>query len=238
MKKKYQVFISSTFSDLIEERATVAECLLKMDCIPVGMEQFPASNMSQSDFIRTMLDDCDYLVLILAGRYGTPCADGVSFTEKEYDYAIRNNIPVMSFVLEDPEQLPLEKREKSDEGRKKFAAFRKKVCDGKVVRFYSDSSTVCFALATSLHRCIQDYPAVGWVRGDSKEKPEGIEEKITEYMRMYRIPGLPESNLFTGFLSADPQSAGDSKDPVTEIVKGARSMMKGFTKGLFKWDGF
>ena len=60
MKKKYQIFVSSTYSDLKEERAAVMQCLLEMNCIPVGMEQFPASNMNQMDYIRMMLDDCDY----------------------------------------------------------------------------------------------------------------------------------------------------------------------------------
>ena len=85
MKKKYQVFISSTYKDLVDERAAVTQCLLDMGCIPVGMEQFPASNMSQMDYIKMMLDDCDYYVLILAGKYGTIDSDGIGFTEKEYD---------------------------------------------------------------------------------------------------------------------------------------------------------
>ena len=86
MKKKYQVFISSTYSDLIEERAAATQCLLDNGCIPVGMEQFPASALSQMEYIRKMLDDCDYYILILGGRYGSLDADGIGFTEKEYDY--------------------------------------------------------------------------------------------------------------------------------------------------------
>lgn len=50
MQKKYQVFISSTYVDLIEARAAATQCLLDNDCIPVGMEQFPASEMSQMCF--------------------------------------------------------------------------------------------------------------------------------------------------------------------------------------------
>ena len=82
MKKKYQVFISSTYTDLKQESMAVTQCLLDNDCIPVGMEQFPASGMSQMDYIKKMLDDCDYYILILAGRYGTVDKDGIGFTEK------------------------------------------------------------------------------------------------------------------------------------------------------------
>ena len=96
MNKKYQVFVSSTYKDLKEERMAVIRLLLKMGFIPVGMEQFPASNMSQMEYIKMMLDSCDYYLLILAGKYGSVDVDGIGFTEKEYDYAIANGIPVMS----------------------------------------------------------------------------------------------------------------------------------------------
>lgn len=85
MNKKYQVFVSSTYKDLKEERLAVTQQLLKMGFIPVGMEQFPASNMSQMEYIKMMLDSCDYYLLILAGKYGTVDTDGIGFTEKEYD---------------------------------------------------------------------------------------------------------------------------------------------------------
>lgn len=47
MEKKYQVFISSTYTDLIEERKKVQEILLMADCIPAGMEAFVATNDEQ-----------------------------------------------------------------------------------------------------------------------------------------------------------------------------------------------
>ena len=83
MQKKYQVFISSTYVDLIEARAAATQCLLDNDCIPVGMEQFPASEMSQMEYIKKMLDNCDYYILILGGKYGSLDTDGIGFTEKE-----------------------------------------------------------------------------------------------------------------------------------------------------------
>ena len=77
MQKKYQVFISSTYVDLIEARAAATQCLLDNDCIPVGMEQFPASEMSQMEYIKKMLDNCDYYILILGGKYGSLDTDWI-----------------------------------------------------------------------------------------------------------------------------------------------------------------
>ena len=41
-KPRYQVFVSSTFSDLEDERADIFDVLMKLDCIPAGMEIFTA----------------------------------------------------------------------------------------------------------------------------------------------------------------------------------------------------
>ena len=40
MDKRYQVFVSSTYADLMEERQHVIQALMDMDCIPSGMEVF------------------------------------------------------------------------------------------------------------------------------------------------------------------------------------------------------
>ena len=42
--KCYQIFVSSTFSDLKEERKAIIEGLLNAKYIPAGMEMFAASN--------------------------------------------------------------------------------------------------------------------------------------------------------------------------------------------------
>lgn len=66
MEKKYQVFVSSTYQDLIEERQKVIEALLGKNCFPVGMEYFPAANDDQFTVIKKLIDRCDYYILIIA----------------------------------------------------------------------------------------------------------------------------------------------------------------------------
>jgi hypothetical protein len=69
MDKRYQVFISSTYADLLEERQEVIQALLELDCIPAGMELFPAASEDQWTLIKKVIDDCDYYMAIVAGRY-------------------------------------------------------------------------------------------------------------------------------------------------------------------------
>ena len=88
MDKRYQVFVSSTYADLQEERQEVMQALLELDCIPAGMELFPAANEDQWTLIKKVIDDCDYYMVNLAGRYGSIGPDDLSYTEMEYRYAL------------------------------------------------------------------------------------------------------------------------------------------------------
>ena len=178
-KKKYQVFVSSTYTDLKEERLAVTQCLLDNDCIPVGMEQFPAIGMSQMEYIEKMLDDCDYYVLILAGRYGSSDDDGIGYTEKEFNYAIEHGIPILAFVIDNIDNLPVKKYEQTDVDRAKLSDFRTKVCKGRLVNFYSTVDDLKAKVITSINHCKNYIPRTGWVRADSqKEGDNDIEEKI------------------------------------------------------------
>lgn len=92
MDKRYQVFLSSTYADLKDERQKVIQTLMEMDCIPSGMELFPATDEEQWEFIKKVIDDCDYYLLIIGGRYGSINAEGISYTEKEYDLHLQGTL--------------------------------------------------------------------------------------------------------------------------------------------------
>ena len=89
MDTRYQVFVSSTFADLEEERKNVIQTLMEMNCIPAGMEFFPAIDEEQFEFIKRVIDDSDYYIVIIGGKYGSLTTEGISYTEKEYDYAVK-----------------------------------------------------------------------------------------------------------------------------------------------------
>src|SRR5690242_6691397 len=86
-ERRHQVFISSTYDDLKLERTQVTQSILEMNHIPAGMELFPASDETQWEVIKKVIDQSDYYIVLIAGRYGSTDQNGISFTEKEYDYA-------------------------------------------------------------------------------------------------------------------------------------------------------
>lgn len=113
MEKRYQVFISSTYADLENERKKVMEAILECDCFPCGMEMFPSLDIEQFEYIKSVMDKCDYYILVISGRYGSLSVDGISYTEKEYDYAVQNEIPVLVFLKRDIESIPANKTDGS-----------------------------------------------------------------------------------------------------------------------------
>lgn len=178
MERRYQVFISSTFTDLIDERREVIEALLEMDAIPAGMELFAAGNTDQWTLIQQVIDQSDYYLVIVGGRYGSTTAEGVSYTEKEYDYAIERNIPIMGFVHGDPNAIPAGKSELEPDARKKLDAFREKVKQ-KMVKEYSTPAELGGVVSRGLIKLQRDFPRPGWVRGDMAMTPE-TEARIAE----------------------------------------------------------
>jgi uncharacterized protein DUF4062 len=135
MEKRYQVFVSSTFQDLQEERQEVMQALLELDCIPAGMELFPAANQDQWTLIKKVIDDCDYYIVISAGRYGSLGPDGIGYTEMEYRYALEQTKPVIGFLFRDLGKLSAERSEPNEERRIKLESFRSLI-QRKMVRFW------------------------------------------------------------------------------------------------------
>lgn len=167
MDKRYQVFVSSTYVDLQEERQSVLQTLMEMDCIPAGMELFPAADEEQWEFIKSVIDDCDYYLLIIGGRYGSTADDGLSYTEKEFDYAVSKGIKVIALLHKSPDELPRSKSETEESNYQKLQVFRNKVSDGRLVRFWNNPAQLPGEVSLSLNKTIKIFPAIGWVRADS-----------------------------------------------------------------------
>jgi hypothetical protein len=83
------VFVSSTYTDLQEERQAAVEAILGASHIPAGMELFAAGDQSQMQVIQRWIDESDVFLLILGGRYGSiEPQSQKSYIHLEYDYAI------------------------------------------------------------------------------------------------------------------------------------------------------
>lgn len=213
MEKRYQVFISSTFTDLKEERWQALRGLMSIDCIVSGMEMFPAIDQDQFEYIKDVILNCDYYLLIIGGRYGTLSDDGLSYTEKEYDFAVSNNIKVIALLHREPENLPDDKRDNDPALFDKLIKFRNKVTTGRMVDFWSDSSEIQGKVLIGLTQAIKHFPAIGWVRGNTVAKEELLTEINEIRKRNYQI----ENELFTLKKQLKPEIDGLAS--LNDIVK-------------------
>ncbi len=165
--KRYQVFVSSTYTDLLEARAEVMQALLELDCMPAGMELFPAANQDQWNWIKRVIEESDYYLVILAGRYGSiSAATAQSYTEMEYRYALEIGKPVIGFLHDDPSRLPAKHYEAMPEARQKLDDFRALV-KTKLCKFWSSPADLGAKVSRSLTQLIKQHPAVGWMRADA-----------------------------------------------------------------------
>jgi len=166
MDKRYQIFVSSTYADLKEERQRIIQALMQLDCIPAGMELFPAADEDQFAFIKRVIDDCDYYILLIGGRYGSLACDGISYTEQEYEYALSKGLKVIALLHENPDDIPLGKSELEPSLREQLKRFRDRVSTGRLVKFWNSASELPGLIALSLPATIKAHPARGWVRAD------------------------------------------------------------------------
>ena len=151
--------------------------IMGLDCIPAGMELFPAMDEDQLSFIKRVIDDCDYYLLIIGGRYGSVTKEGISYTEKEYDYAIQKGIPVLAFLHSDIDKIEFGKSESDAKRREQLLAFRNKVSQGRLVSFWNNADDLNGQVAVSLSQTIKQHPAVGWVRANLQTSAESLQEE-------------------------------------------------------------
>jgi Domain of unknown function (DUF4062) len=171
-RKRYQVFVSSTYVDLVAERQRVLEVLLQLGHIPAGMELFPASNEEIWPLIQRVIAECDYYIVVVGGRYGSADPDsGLGYTEREYDFAVSNNKPVLGFVHGDPGSIALDKSELEGPARERLQAFREKVLT-RMCKSWHNPEELASSVILSLTQEIERNPGVGWIKADRAFTPE------------------------------------------------------------------
>jgi hypothetical protein len=174
---RFQVFVSSTYQDLREARQAVTAALLECEAFPTGMEIFPAADDDAWTLIKKVIDESDYYLLIMAGKYGsTDEATGISYTEKEFDYAVAQGKPVMAFLHGDPDKLMVDLFEKSEDARGKLEAFRSKVESAKHVKYWTTADQLAGQVALTYNKFVRLYAAVGWIRADRATSTEALQD--------------------------------------------------------------
>jgi hypothetical protein len=181
MNPRYQIFISSTFRDLQPERQAVLEAVLEMGHFPAGMEVFPAANATPWTLIEAIIKESDYYVVIIGGMYGSTDENGVSYTEREYDFALASGLPILGFLHKAPGAIPANFSEMRPGPRKRLEAFREKVEQHHHCKYWVSADELKAQVVIGITHATRVTPRVGWVRADKSENPETL-KKLTSAM--------------------------------------------------------
>ena len=186
IKRKYQVFISSTFHDLIEHRQRAILGIIKAGHMPVALENFPPASESKREVIGQALKSCQFYVIILGARYGSIPEDepaGRGYVEIELDMAKELGLKVLAFVMD---MNKVSEIRKTDEFQKsieiklidKYEALRNGLTQGVENLFYKPFETA-WEIETELYAYFNNLQSV---RGYILE-PE--DRKDTEILQIY-----------------------------------------------------
>jgi hypothetical protein len=181
-KKKLQVFVSSTYTDLRQERQAAVEAILSAGHIPAGMELFAAGDQSQMEVIKGWIDDSDVFLLILGGRYGSiEPTSNKSYVELEYEYAQEKGKAFFAVVIDENYLEDKVKLHGSEMLEKENPQHLKKFCAKvltKLVRFFRDPRDI----ELSVHKTLSDFSKreelIGWIPGDQAVNSGVVAEEI------------------------------------------------------------
>jgi hypothetical protein len=143
--------------------------LQRLNCIPAGMELFPATTDDSWTLIKQEIDNSDYYLVIIAGRYGSiDTTTALSYTEMEFDYAVAAGKPVVAFLHKDPSSLPPDRRDIDPITSAKLQSFRTKLEWKRHVNFWNTKDDLESAVLSSCFKLFISHPAEGWVRARNR----------------------------------------------------------------------
>lgn len=212
MEKKYQIFVSSTFEDMKNERKKVQDTI----------------------------DSSDYYVLIIGHRYGSVINEGeyagISYTQKEFRYALEKGIPVLAFLIADSVPVTKDKIEQESEKITKLELFKKEVMTGRNVEWWTSIEDLANKVMNSLNKQIYKGKRPGWIRAD-KFNVEDIQSENIELNRIIRRLEAEKAELQKQIVLRKPRFVFKINDgtslmyPYHDIeVEGIREEYKPLTK--------
>ncbi len=228
MSSKYQVFVSSTYKDLHEERDLVIKAILEMGHIPVGMEMFSAADEEQWSTIKRQIDQSDYYIVLVAHCYGTCDQSGLSYTEKEYDYAVSAGIPTLGFVLDEGATWPKEKSDADKAAIKRLKAFKEKV-KLKPVSFWKNGEDLYGRCSIALMKSFNTHPREGWVRASEVQDAAAAKEIIRLSAENAELRVLLRSK-------EEKASEIEKLSQVLNTLRGHQTMIHFWKKGSDNWE--
>lgn len=193
LKKMYQIFVSSTYSDLINIRDIAYQTILDMGQVPVGYHDIAASN-NICDTINPLIDNTEIFVLIVGEKYGTISSTGNSYVEDEYNFAVSRGKPVLCFI----------KSDYNNNDNLKFQSFVQKLLKTHFVSLWNNEDDFRIKLTTSIYNLIsQNPPNTYWKKYSSRrmKKETEIEKYFNDLVDVIGLDDKEDNNDILGLMA-------------------------------------
>ncbi len=179
--RKLQIFLSSTYTDLMDLRLAAIEAILAAGHIPATMEQFTPGDETALEVIQRWIKDSDAFILLLGGRFGSiEPKSGKSYVQIEYELALQFGKPLFGMIMSEEalqcrvEELGLDVADER-EHQSQYRDF-KQIVQQKLCSWFSDGKDIRAIIFQKLPEWDQRDDLAGWVRGNDAISPQVTEE--------------------------------------------------------------
>lgn len=163
-----------------------------MNQFPIGMEMFSAADDDQWKIIKEAIDSSDFYILIIGNRYGSiEETTGISYTEKEFDYAVEKKIPVLAFIVDSSMSMTADKFETDIQKIAKLSVFKEKVKQsGRYVKFWKNVDNLETLISQSISKAVIRGNRPGWVRTTDFDIDKSYAEILRLTERVHTLEAL------------------------------------------------
>lgn len=189
----WRIFVSSTKEDLIPYREAVETVLTGMEHIPLGMEYFVSSPDSPIDVCLATVRRSQLYIVIVGMRYGSiEEGSGKSFTELEYDEAVKNKIPVLAFVIDEEQCAILPKFVDVGEKAEKLKQFKAKLNSSYLVSRFASIDNLKQLVEKSVQQAIDKISADKAEKNAAQSNEVALADYIAGAKMFRRFALLPQ----------------------------------------------
>jgi tetratricopeptide (TPR) repeat protein len=241
MAEQRRVMISSTARDLPEHRKEAMDACLRQGMFPIMMEHLPASDAEAVPASLKMVDGADIYLLILAHRYGyVPEANNparISVTEHEYNRALEQKIPILTFAMHEDHPVKAADVEKG-ESAVKLEAFKNRALL-KVTNFFMSPVDLRAHIINSLSQLRQpDITQFHYV-SEIPAPPEAFIAHPYTLLQTHRLIGRQEElKLLTDWITGRELKFDEQKAPADSVRIMSVVAIGGMGKSALTWKWF
>jgi len=190
------IYISSTYSDLVEHREAVYRTLRRNGHNAIAMEDYVAIDKRPLDKCLEDVASCDIYVGIFAWRYGyIPKEDNPaqkSITELEFRHAVANGIDCLIFLMDEDHPWPPARMAKNEEERGQIEALRAEFSNDFTVSFFKRPENLANLVGTAVST---------WEKEQQKEEQANSEQTSEASRRISQPEPQPREIIYHALLT-------------------------------------